>query len=128
MAPELQNLKESNEFLNLLLDNIELTRKQKSLYLKDNISIMQGVTLGGTGNESGDRHPKIHSGVLIGSSAQILGNVTIGEGAKVGAGSVVLKPVAAHTTVSGVPAKVIGKPKSEQPALDTNHQLNCDMD
>ena len=92
--------------------------------LKDNISIMQGVTLGGTGNESGDRHPKIYSGVLIGSSAQILGNVTVGEGAKVGAGSVVLDDVAPHTTVAGIPAIVVGKPRADQPALDMNHGLN----
>jgi serine O-acetyltransferase len=92
--------------------------------LEDNISIMQGVTLGGTGNESGDRHPKIKSGVLIGSSAQILGNVSIGEGAKVGAGSVVLEDVAPHTTVAGIPAVVVGKPRADQPALDMNHDLN----
>jgi len=92
--------------------------------LEDNISIMQGVTLGGTGNESGDRHPKIKSGVLIGSSAQILGNVSIGEGAKVGAGSVVLDDVAPHTTVAGIPAVMVGKPRADQPALDMDHDLN----
>ena len=92
--------------------------------LEDNISIMQGVTLGGTGNESGDRHPKICSGVLIGSGAQILGNVKIGEGAKVGAGSVVLDDVPPHTTVAGIPAVVVGKPRVAQPALDMNHDLN----
>jgi len=85
---------------------------------------MQGVTLGGTGNESGDRHPKIRSGVLIGSGAQIIGNVTVGEGAKVGAGSVVLKDVDPHTTVAGIPAVVVGKPRAAQPALDMNHDLN----
>ena len=94
--------------------------------LADNISIMQGVTLGGTGKESGDRHPKIQSGVLIGSSAQIIGNVTIGQGAKIGAGSVVLSDVAAHTTVAGVPAVVVGKPRAAQPALDMNHDLNSE--
>tara|TARA_R110000824_G_scaffold288508_2_gene476605 strand:- start:186066 stop:186848 length:783 start_codon:yes stop_codon:yes gene_type:complete len=94
--------------------------------LEDNISIMQGVTLGGTGKEGGDRHPKIHSGVLIGSSAQIIGNVIIGQGAKIGAGSVVLSDVAPHTTVAGVPAVVVGKPKGDQPALDMNHDLNSE--
>lgn len=92
--------------------------------LEDNISIMQGVTLGGTGNETGDRHPKIRSGVLIGSGAQIIGNVTVGEGAKVGAGSVVLKDVDPHTTVAGIPAVVVGRPRADQPALDMNHDLN----
>ncbi len=91
--------------------------------LDDNISIMQGVTLGGTGKESGDRHPKVRSGVLIGAGAQIIGNVVIGEGAKVGAGSVVLNDVQPHTTVAGVPAVMVGKPRVEQPALDMRHDL-----
>lgn len=92
--------------------------------LADNISIMQGVTLGGTGKESGDRHPKVRSGVLIGACAQVIGNVVIGEGAKVGAGSVVLSDVPPHTTVAGVPAVKVGKPRGAQPALDMNHDLN----
>lgn len=84
--------------------------------IEDNVSILQQVTLGGTGNEQGDRHPKIRSGVLISTGAKVLGNIEIGEGAKIGAGSVVLSDVAAHTTVVGVPAKVVGKPRSETPA------------
>jgi serine O-acetyltransferase len=92
--------------------------------LEDNISIMQGVTLGGTGKESGDRHPKVRSGVLIGSNAIVIGNVTIGKGAKVGAGSVVLDDVAAHTTVAGIPAVVVGKPSCPNPALDMNQDLD----
>ncbi len=75
----------------------------------DDVSILHAVTLGGTGKESGDRHPKVSRGVLLSAGAKILGNVTIGEGAKVGAGSVVLKPVAPHTTVAGVPARVVGR-------------------
>jgi serine O-acetyltransferase len=67
------------------------------------------VTLGGTGKETGDRHPKVRRGVLIGAGAKILGNIEIGEGAKVAAGSVVLHPVPPHTTVAGVPARIIGK-------------------
>lgn len=93
----------------------------------DNVSIMQSVTLGGTGKEHGDRHPKVGCGVLISAGAKILGNISIGEGAKVGAGSVVLQDVPKHTTVAGVPAKVVGAPTSEQPALDMNHQISCDM-
>lgn len=96
--------------------------------LEDNISIMQGVTLGGTGKETGDRHPKIHAGVLIGAGAKIIGNVVIGEGAKVGAGSVVVKDVAPHTTVAGIPAVVVGKPRGDSPALDMNQDLNMDDD
>ena len=92
--------------------------------LDDNISIMQGVTLGGTGKECGDRHPKIRAGVLIGAGSKIIGNVVIGEGAKIGAGSVVLKNVESHTTVAGVPAVVVGRPSVESPALDMNQDLN----
>ncbi len=92
--------------------------------LADNISIMQGVTLGGTGKATGDRHPKIHSGVLIGTGAIVIGNVIIGEGAKIAAGSVVLNNVAPHTTVAGIPAVVVGTPRSEQPALEMNHDIN----
>jgi len=81
------------------------------------------VTLGGTGKEHGDRHPKIRDGVLISAGAKILGNITVGEGAKVGAGSVVLRDVPAHTTVAGVPAKIVGKPDSDRPALSMNHEI-----
>lgn len=84
--------------------------------IEDNVSILQQVTLGGTGNEKGDRHPKIRSGVLISAGAKVLGNIEIGEGAKVGAGSVVLSNVNAHTTVVGVPASPSGKPTSDIPA------------
>jgi serine O-acetyltransferase len=92
--------------------------------LDDNVSIMQGVTLGGTGKECGDRHPKIRSGVLIGTGAIVIGNVTIGEGAKIAAGSVVLTHVEPHTTVAGIPAVKVGKPRAAQPALDMNHDIN----
>jgi serine O-acetyltransferase len=76
--------------------------------IEDNVSILQEVTLGGTGKEKGDRHPKIRRGVLIGAGAKILGNIEIGEGAKVAAGSVVLHSVLPYTTVAGVPARVVG--------------------
>lgn len=89
----------------------------------NNVSLMQSVTLGGTGKEAGDRHPKIHDGVMIGPGSKILGNIDIGEGAKVCAGSVVLKPVAPHTSVAGVPAIEVGQPQSEQPALDMNQNF-----
>lgn len=94
--------------------------------VEDDVSIMQSVTLGGTGKQSGDRHPKVRRGVLISAGAKILGNIEIGEGAKIGAGSVVLKDVAPHTTVAGVPAVVVGRPQSENPAWDMNHEISCD--
>ena len=91
--------------------------------VENDVSIFQGVTLGGTGKETGNRHPKVREGVLISSAAQILGNVEIGKGAKVAAGSVVLSDVEANTTVAGVPAIVVGKPSSEKPATDVDHTI-----
>ncbi len=89
----------------------------------DNVSLMQNVTLGGTGKERGDRHPKVRDGVLIAAGAKVLGNIKIGEGAKIGAGSVVLKDVKAHCTVVGVPAKTVGACKESAPALGMNQQI-----
>lgn len=91
----------------------------------NNVSIMQSVTLGGTGKEDGDRHPKVADGVLISAGAKILGNISIGEGAKIGAGSVVLQAVPPHCTAAGVPAKIICKHKddSDMPALNMDHGL-----
>lgn len=93
--------------------------------VEDNVSIMQSVTLGGTGKETGDRHPKVKQGVLIGAGCKILGNIEIGEGAHVSAGSVVLKSIPAHKVVAGVPAEVIGDAVAQQPALDMCQQLRC---
>lgn len=92
--------------------------------VEDNVSIMQSVTLGGTGKVAGDRHPKVRKGVLISAGAKILGNIEIGECAKVGAGSVVLKDVPPRTTVAGVPARVVGDSKCDQPSRDMDHHLN----
>lgn len=82
----------------------------------DNVSMLQDVTLGGTGKEKGDRHPKIRSGVLIGAGAKILGNIEVGECARVAAGSVVLASVPRNTTVAGVPARVVGEAGCAEPA------------
>lgn len=76
--------------------------------IEDDVSILQNVTLGGTGKELGDRHPKIRRGALISVGAKVLGNIEVGAGAKVAAGSVVLNPVPAGCTVAGVPAKLVG--------------------
>lgn len=91
--------------------------------IEDNVSILQQVTLGGTGNEKGDRHPKIRSGVLISAGAKVLGNIEIGSGAKIGAGSVVLNDVEPHTTVVGIPAKATGKPCTENPSETMNQSF-----
>ncbi|MDB5373841.1 MAG: Serine acetyltransferase [Belnapia sp.] len=89
----------------------------------NDVSILQGVTLGGTGKETGDRHPKVRDGVLLGAGAKVLGNVVIGRGAKVGAGSVVLRDVPPCATVAGVPARVVGWCSDAVPALAMNHAL-----
>lgn len=91
--------------------------------IEDNVSILQGVTLGGTGKESGDRHPKVRSGVMIGSGAKILGNIEIGKDAKIGAGSVVLRNVAPNTTVVGVPAFKIGETSNAHPSSEMNQNV-----
>ena len=83
----------------------------------DNVSLLQGVTLGGTGKADQDRHPKIGNGVLIGAGAKVLGNIKVGDCSRIGAGSVVLKEVPPRTTVAGVPARVIGEAGCAQPAL-----------
>ena len=82
------------------------------------------LTLGGTGKEEEDRHPKVRRGVLIGVGAKILGNIEIGQYSRIGAGSVVIKPVPPHTTVAGVPARVIGSADSECPSQDMDHRLS----
>nr|WP_220216248.1 MULTISPECIES: serine O-acetyltransferase [unclassified Gilliamella] len=95
----------------------------ETVVIENDVSILQSVTLGGTGKENGDRHPKIREGVMIGAHSTILGNIEIGKGAKIGAGSVVLEPVPEHTTVAGVPAKVVGCPDCEKPALNMNQDI-----
>ena len=94
--------------------------------VEDNVSLMQDVTLGGTGKESGDRHPKIRHGVLIGAGAKILGNIEIGHCSRVAAGSVVLHDVPPNRTVAGVPAKVVGYAGCEEPSRVMDHQLKSD--
>ncbi|WP_029006179.1 serine O-acetyltransferase [Azorhizobium doebereinerae] len=84
--------------------------------IEDDVSILQGVTLGGTGKERGDRHPKIRRGVLIGAGAKVLGNIEVGHCARIAAGSVVLHPVPPATTVAGVPAKVVGTAGCAEPS------------
>ena len=89
----------------------------------DDVSMLHGVTLGGTGKEHEDRHPKVGRGVLLSAGAKVLGNIQIGEYSKVAAGSVVLKPVPPHTTVAGIPAKIIGKVDGARPSQDMDHNL-----
>lgn len=84
--------------------------------VEDNVSMLHGVTLGGTGKEEGDRHPKIRQGVLIGAGAKILGNIEVGRCSKVASGSVVLSSVPPNKTVAGVPARIVGESGCEEPS------------
>ena len=92
----------------------------------DDVSMLHGVTLGGTGKESGDRHPKIGRGVLLSMGAKVLGNITIGEYSRVGAGSVVLKSVPARCTAVGVPAKVVHCTGCERPSQEMDQFIEDD--
>ena len=91
--------------------------------IEDDVSILQNVTLGGTGKERGDRHPKIRRGVLIGAGAKILGNIEVGHCSRVAAGSVVLQPVPPNATVAGVPAKIVGRAGCAEPSRTMDHLL-----
>lgn len=107
----------------VLLDHGHGVVVGETAVIEDRVSILHNVTLGGTGKCSGDRHPKVRSGVLIGAGALILGNIEVGSGAKVGAGSVVMRPVRPHTTVAGSQARAVGVPGTPQPALEMNQQV-----
>jgi serine O-acetyltransferase len=92
--------------------------------VEDDVSLLQGVTLGGTGKQHGDRHPKVRRGVMIGAGAKVLGNTEIGAYSRIGAGSVVLQPVPPHSTAVGVPAKVIGQAGCDNPAWEMDQLLD----
>jgi len=92
--------------------------------VEDDVSMLHSVTLGGTGKEGGDRHPKIRRGVLIGAGAKILGNIEVGEGAKIGAGSVVLRAVEPYATVVGNPAQPVGAKRTTMAALTMDQMLD----
>ena len=91
--------------------------------IDDDVSMLHGVTLGGTGKERGDRHPKIRRGVLIGAGASIIGNIEVGHCARVAAGSVVLATVPPKKTVAGVPARVVGEAGCAEPARSMDQIL-----
>ena len=109
----------------ILLDHATSFVVGETAIIRDNVSILHEVTLGGTGKEEGDRHPIVESGVLIGAGAKILGRVTIGQCAKIAACSVVLEDVPPHTTVAGVPAVIVNDSVPDNPALEMNQCL-CD--
>jgi serine O-acetyltransferase len=92
--------------------------------IEDDVSLLHNVTLGGTGKESGDRHPKIRSGVMIGAGAKILGNIEVGAGARIAAGSIVLENVPPHVTVVGAPARIVGQAGCARPAQEMDQMLS----
>jgi serine O-acetyltransferase len=93
----------------------------------DNVSMLHSVTLGGTGKEDGDRHPKIGNGVMIGAGAKVLGNISVGYCSRIAAGSVVLHDVPHNTTVAGVPAKVIGEAGCSQPSVTMDQLIDGEI-
>lgn len=93
----------------------------------DNVSILHGVTLGGTGKEGADRHPKIGDGVMIGAGAKVLGNIEVGCCSRIAAGSVVLKAVPKGSTVAGVPARVVGEAGCAEPARSMDQIIGQDI-
>jgi serine O-acetyltransferase len=107
----------------ILIDHATSLVIGETAVVEDHVSMLHEVTLGGTGKETGDRHPKVRRGVLIAAGAKILGNVEIGEGAKVGGGAVVLTDVPPHTTVVGVPAHPVCSVDEEEPALLMDHNI-----
>ncbi|ENT09503.1 MULTISPECIES: serine O-acetyltransferase [Brucella] len=107
----------------LFLDHATGLVVGETAVVEDNVSILHGVTLGGTGKSSGDRHPKIRQGVLIGAGAKILGNIQVGQCSKIAAGSVVLKSVPHNVTVAGVPACIIGETGCTEPSRVMDQML-----
>ena len=101
----------------LMLDHATGFVVGETAVVGDNCSFLHAVTLGGSGKETGDRHPKIGDNVLIGAGAKVLGNIKVGDRSRIAAGSVVLTPVPPNTTVAGVPAKVVGSAGCAEPAL-----------
>jgi serine O-acetyltransferase len=94
----------------------------------DNVSMLHSVTLGGTGKEDGDRHPKIGNGVLIGAGAKVLGNIHVGDCSRIAAGSVVLSDVPPCKTVAGVPARIVGEAGCDQPSITMDQLIVTGQD
>lgn len=107
----------------LMIDHAHSIVIGETAVVGDNVSMLHSVTLGGTGKEEEDRHPKIGDGVLIGAGAKVLGNITVGHCSRIAAGSVVLEEIPPKTTVAGVPAKVVGKAGCSQPSLEMDQMV-----
>jgi len=108
----------------IMLDHATGIVVGETAVIEDDVSILHSVTLGGTGKHTGDRHPKIRRGVLLAAGCKVIGNIEVGEGAKVGAGSVVLEHVPPHVTVAGVPARIVGGTGGRIPSHDMDQRLS----
>ena len=107
----------------IMIDHAHSIVVGETAVVGDNVSMLHSVTLGGTGKEDDDRHPKIGDGVLIGAGAKVLGNIKVGHCSRIAAGSVVLEEVPPMKTVAGVPAKIVGEAGCSQPALSMDQIL-----
>ncbi len=110
----------------IMIDHAHSIVVGETAVVGDNVSMLHSVTLGGTGKEEEDRHPKIGDGVLIGAGAKVLGNIKVGHCSRIAAGSVVLNEVPPCSTVAGVPAKIVGKAGCDQPSVMMNQLLPND--
>mgnify|MGYP003646843837 CR=1 FL=1 len=107
----------------IMIDHAHSVVIGETAVVGDNVSMLHSVTLGGTGKEEEDRHPKIGDGVLIGAGAKVLGNISVGHCSRIAAGSVVLEDVPPCKTVAGIPARIVGEAGCEQPSVSMNHML-----
>ncbi len=107
----------------IMIDHAHSVVIGETAVVGDDVSMLHSVTLGGTGKADGDRHPKIGNGVLIGAGAKVLGNIHVGNCARIAAGSVVLTDVPARMTVAGVPARIVGEAGCAQPSFTMDHLL-----
>ncbi|MEL6572285.1 MAG: serine O-acetyltransferase [Pseudomonadota bacterium] len=109
----------------IMIDHAHSIVVGETAVVGDNVSMLHSVTLGGTGKEDDDRHPKIGNGVLIGAGAKVLGNITIGHCSRIAAGSVVLEAVPPMKTVAGVPARIVGESGCSQPSMTMDHLFDA---
>jgi len=107
----------------IMIDHAHAIVIGETAVVGDNVSMLHSVTLGGTGKQEEDRHPKIGDGVLIGAGAKVLGNIKVGCCSRIAAGSVVLREVPPATTVAGVPAKIVGEAGCPQPSIEMNQMV-----
>ena len=107
----------------ILMDHAHSIVIGETAVISDNVSMLHSVTLGGTGKDDGDRHPKIGDGVMLGAGAKVLGNISVGRCSRVAAGSVVLSEVPCCKTVAGVPARIVGEAGCDQPSATMNQLL-----